>query len=117
MAPTTLLGQVTTTTLEGRESTNAGYPSHVAELLAGLKGVAYVARCALTTPAQYNQARKAIMAAFRKQMEGIGYGLVEVLTACPPNLKMSPQKALEWIKYDMIEEYPLGVLKDVDRLE
>jgi len=113
MAPTTLLDQVTTTTPEGRTAQGFGYPIHVAELLATMQGIAFSARCALTSVAQFNQALLAVKKAFQKQMDNIGYGFVEILTACPPTLKKTPVDSVKWIRSHMLEEYPLGVFKDI----
>jgi 2-oxoglutarate ferredoxin oxidoreductase subunit beta len=114
MAPTTLLGQVTPTTPEGRRYEDAGFPVHVAELMASFPGVAYSARCALTSLANYNKTKKAIKIAFQKQMDGIGLSIVEILSACPPSLKLSSTKAVEWMGNNMMAEYPLGEFKNVD---
>jgi 2-oxoglutarate ferredoxin oxidoreductase subunit beta len=116
MAPTTLLDQVTTTTPEGRIPQTFGYPTHVAELLATMQGMAFSARCALTSVAQFNQALKAVKKAFQKQIDGIGYGFVELLTACPPTFKKTPVDSLKWIMSHMLEEFPLGIFKDVDQI-
>ena len=117
MAPTTLVGQVTTTTPSGRRPGAGGYPIHVAELMAGLSGVAYSARCAVNTLAQYKRAKKAVQTAFQKQIDGIGYGFVEILSACPPLLKMRPTQAREWFEKHMLAEYPLGEFKNLDELK
>lgn len=116
MGPTTLLGQVTTTTLDGRNYEDAGFPVHVAELMAAFPGVAYSARCSLTSLANYNKAKKAVKTAFQKQIDGIGLSIVEILSACPPSLKLSPTKAVEWMGNHMMTEYPLGEFKNVDTL-
>lgn len=113
MAPTTILGQKTSTTPEGRQAEEQGFPAHMAELMASLRGVSYSARVALNTVANYNRARRALRTAFQKQIDGIGYSFVEILSACPPNWKMTPLEALEWIGREMIEEFPLGEFKNV----
>lgn len=117
MAPTTLIGQVTTTTPNGRSPSAGGFPIHVAELMAGLSGVAYSARCAVNTLAQFKRTKKAIKTAFQKQIDGIGYTFVEILSVCPPILKMNSLKAREWFEKHMIAEYPVGEFKNVDQLE
>ena len=114
MAPTTLIGQTTTTTPNGRSPETGGFPIHVAELMAGLPGVVYSARCAVNTLAQYKRTKKAIKTAFQKQIDGIGYGFVEVLSTCPPLLKIKPTKAREWFEKHMVAEYPLGEFKNVN---
>ncbi len=114
MAPTTLIGQTTTTTPSGRSPDTGGFPIHVAELMAGLAGVAYSARCAVNTIAQYKRTKKAVRTAFQKQIDNIGYGFVEILSACPPLLKMRPTDARKWFEKHMFAEYPLGEFKNVD---
>jgi len=116
MAPTTLLGQVTTTSPGGRDPEIAGYPIHVAELAAVMKGTAYSARVTVHTPANYQKAKKAIKLALQKQIEGIGYGFVEFLSACPASWRMTPSECLEFIDEKMLAEYPLGEFKNVDRI-
>ncbi len=117
MAPTTLLGMRSTTTPLGREAGKQGYVLHVAELAASMKGVAYAARCSLHTPSNYQRAKKAMKIAFEKQMKGIGYGFVELLSACPTNWGLSPLDSLKFIEEKMIVEFPLGELKNVDSLD
>ena len=118
LAPTTLRGQITSTTPGGRGTTgNDGYPTHTAELAAIFKGVAYSARGAINTPANYQRTKGYIKTAFRKQMEGVGFSFVEVLSNCPPNWHLSPLESLKWIEEKMISEFPLGEFKNVDRIE
>lgn len=117
MAPTTLPGQVTTTSPLGRDVTVAGFPAHAAEMIATFKGAAYSARSAFNTPKNYNRTKKYIKTAFQKQMDNIGLSFVEVLSACPPNWHMEPLDALKWIEEKMIPEFPLGEFKNVDRIE
>jgi 2-oxoglutarate ferredoxin oxidoreductase subunit beta len=117
MAPTTLPGQKTTTTPGGRDPRTTGFPFHGAELAASMPGVAYSARVSMHTPKNWREAKKAVKKAFEKQLNGIGYGFVEMLSACPTSWKMSPEECLEWIENKMTKEYPLGVFKDVDKIE
>lgn len=117
MAPTTLLGQVTTTTPRGREPETTGYPIHVAELAAVMKGTAYSARVTVHTPANYQRAKKAVKLALQKQIDRIGYGFVEFLSACPASWRMTPAQCLEFVDEKMLAEYPLGEFKNVDRIE
>lgn len=118
LAPTTLMGQITSTTPGGRGTTgNDGYPTHTAELAAIFKGVAYSARGAINTPANYQRTKGYIKTAFQKQMEGVGFSFVEVLSNCPPNWHLSPLESLKWIEEKMISEFPLGEFKNVDRIE
>lgn len=114
MAPTTLLGQRTTTTPAGRSIGNEGYPMKMAELMATLGGVRYAERVALFDTKHIRRARKAIFHAFEVQTKHNGFGFVEVLSACPTNLKMSPPKAQRWVEEVMCETFPLGVFKDLD---
>jgi 2-oxoglutarate ferredoxin oxidoreductase subunit beta len=112
MAPTTVLGQVTATTQQGREATSQGYPLQVSELLAPLRGSIYVERCSVYNPAQIRKAKKAIKHAFQLQLEGAeGLSLVELLSPCPTYWRMTPAKAMEWIEKEMTKVFPLGRLK------
>jgi len=112
MAPTTLLGQVTTTTPSGRQSEREGYPLQVAELLAVLPGAIYVERCSVHNAVQTRKAKKAIKHAFELQVAGAkGLSLVEVLSPCPTAWRMTPVKAVEWMENEMIKTFPLGCLK------
>jgi len=117
MAPTTLLGMRTSTTPAGRDPTQTGYPLHGAELAATMKGTAYSARVSVHTPATYRRAKRAVATAFQKQIDGIGYGFVEFLSACPANWALTPLECLTFIEEKMIAEYPLGEFKNVDRIE
>jgi len=112
MAPTTLPGQMTTTTMAGRDVRTHGHPIRVCELLAVLDGVCYAERCAVDTVAHIAKAKAAIRKAFRYQMEGHGLSIVEVLSSCPVNWKMSPSAAVRWIGEEMVKMFPLGVVKD-----
>ncbi len=111
MAPTTLPGQVTTSSPGGRDIETTGMPLKVAELLAGLPGVAYLARCSVYDIGTIKQAKKAIRKAFKAQLTGAGFSLVEFLSSCPTNWKMSPQEALDWVEREMVPYYPLGEYK------
>ncbi|MFH1626082.1 MAG: thiamine pyrophosphate-dependent enzyme [Pseudomonadota bacterium] len=115
LAPTTLIGQKTTTTPGGRDPSVEGYPVHTAELAATFKGTAYSARGSVHSPANYRRTKKYIKTTFQKQIDGIGYSFVEVLSACPPNWRLSPQECLERIEEDVIAEFPLGEFKNEDR--
>ena len=113
MAPTTLLGQVTTTSPYGRNAAETGYPLHMAELLATTKGAAYIERVSVHDVAHIKKAGKAIEKAFRYQMEGKGFSMIEVLSTCPTNWGMTATQAMDWLKDNMIPQYPLGVYKDI----
>ncbi len=117
MAPTTLPGQVTQTTPYGRDVNIAGYPIRVCEMLSTLTGTAYAERVAVNSPQHVNAAKKAIKKAFQNQLDGKGFSIVEVLSACPTNWGLSPLDALKWIDDNMIPYYPLGVYKDVNAKE
>lgn len=107
MAPTTLIGQKTTTSPAGRDPRRAGLPVKVTEMLAALDGPAYLARVAVNNPKAVNQAQKAILKAFRCQIEGRGFSLVEVLSTCPTNWGVTPDEALRFVEEKMIPYYPL----------
>ena len=112
MAPTSLPGQVTQTSPYGRNVDTQGYPVRVCEMLSSLDGVAYLERVTVNNVKNVNRAKKAIKKAFQNQIDGKGFSLVEVLSSCPTNWGMTPQKALEWIDEKMIPYYPLGVYRD-----
>ena len=112
MAPTSLPGQVTQTSPYGRDVNHCGYPVKVCEMLSQLEGPEYLQRVAVNNVKNVLQAKKAIKKAFQNQMEGKGFSLIEVVSACPTNWGMTPQKALEWVESDMLPYYPLGVFKD-----
>ncbi|MDY6834556.1 MAG: thiamine pyrophosphate-dependent enzyme [Chloroflexota bacterium] len=117
MAPTTIWGQKTTTTPEGRSPKTEGFPLHAAELTANMPGVAYSARCTVHTPANFRQAKKSLLTAFGKQIDGVGYSFVEFLSACPANWALRPVDCLNYITEKMVVEYPLGEFKNVDTIE
>ena len=111
MAPTTLLGQSTATTPDGRDAALTGYPLKISELLAQLPAVQYVERTSLHSPQEILKTKKAIRQAFVNQIKNKGFSLVEVLSACPTYWGRSPKKSLDWIKDVMVKEFPLGRLK------
>lgn len=112
MAPTTLIGQVTTTTPYGRDPGKAGYPIRMSEMLATLEGSAYIERVSVHDIKHINQAKRAIKKAFEIQLSGKGFSMVEVLSTCPTNWGMTPVEALKWLEQNMIPYYPLGVKKE-----
>ncbi len=112
MAPTTILGQRTTTTPGGRRVSTEGYPLRVSEFLAEIEGAAYIQRVSLDSHRELLAAKAAIEKAFRYQMEGKGFSFVEVLSPCPTDWGLSPKASLEWIRTAMMKVYPTGVLKD-----
>lgn len=113
MAPTTLVGQKTTTSQSGRDPQTQGYPIKVSEMLQHLEGVAYIERVALSSAQNVNKVKKAIKKAFEYQLAGKGFTMIEVLSTCPVNWGMSPYDAMQWVNDKMVEEFPLGVYKDV----
>jgi 2-oxoglutarate ferredoxin oxidoreductase subunit beta len=112
MAPTTMLGQKTSTTPYGRDFRGDGYPIRMAELLAGLEGTAYSARVAVSTPAQIRKAKEAVRKAFEMQIHGMGFSIVEFLSTCPTNWGMKPLDAQKRVLGEMSEYFPLGVYKE-----
>jgi 2-oxoglutarate/2-oxoacid ferredoxin oxidoreductase subunit beta len=112
MAPTTLLGQKTTTTRKGRDSASAGYPLKISEILATIEGSAFVARVSVDSSTNLLTAKKAVEKAFRYQIENKGFSLVEILSQCPTDWWISPEDSLAWIKTHMMPVYGIGVLKD-----
>ena len=113
MAPTTLLGQVTTTTPYGRDKNIQGNPIRVCEMLATLDGTAYAERVSVDCVKNVINAKKAIKKAFEIQQQKLGLSIVEVLSSCPTNWGLTPEKALEWLRTNMMQHYRLGVFKDV----
>ena len=112
MAPTTLPNQITQTSPYGRDTTVVGYPVKVSEMLSQVEGASYVERVAVNNVKNIKSAKKAIMHAFKNQIEGKGFSLIEVLSTCPTNWGLSPEKALKWLEENMQTYYPLGVYKD-----
>ena len=117
MAPTTLLGQVTTTSPYGRDKAIQGNPIRVCEMLSTLDGVALASRVSVDTPKNIIAAKKQIKKAFENQRDKKGFSIVEVLSTCPTNWGMSPEKSLEWLRENMMPQYPLGTYKDIDTKE
>jgi 2-oxoglutarate ferredoxin oxidoreductase subunit beta len=111
-APTTLIGQKTTTCPAGRDPQLNGYPIKVCELLSTLEGVVYLERVAPTSPAGLNKTKNAIKKAFQNQIDGKGFSLVEVLSSCPTQWHKDPVESLKWIDEKMVAHYPLGVYVD-----
>lgn len=114
MAPTSLIGQVTQTTPYGRDAKANGLPIRISEMLSELEGPQYIERVAVNNVPHIKAAKKAIKRAFQNQIDGKGFSLVEVISSCPTNWGMTPEKALKWVEDAMIPYYPLGVYKDRD---
>ncbi len=108
IAPTTLMGQVTTTSPGGREVGMSGNPIKVCEMLATQQGPAYLSRVSVHSPAHVRRAKKAIRKAFEMQMQKKGFSLVEILSTCPTNWGMDPLSSLDWLEEEMLPMYPLG---------
>ena len=112
MAPTTLPGQITTTTPKGRDTRTAGHPLRVAEMLATLEGPSLIARTAVDSPAHVKDTRDLIERSFRCQMEGKGFSMVEILSTCPTNWNMTPAQSTVWLREKMMDVFRLGIFKD-----
>ena len=113
MAPTSLPGQITTTSPYGRDTAHCGFPVKMSEMLAQLDGPAYIERVSVHDVPHVVAAKKAIRKAFEAQFAGKGFSMVEVLSTCPTNWGLTPQEALKWLKENMIPQFPLGVYKEV----
>lgn len=111
MAPTTLMGMKTTTTPFGRTEAN-GLPMQMCELLATLPGVAYLARQTMIDPRHVRDARKSLKRAFETQIAGKGFSMVELVSTCPTWWGKSPVDALQWLRDEMLPQYPLGIFRD-----
>ncbi len=112
MAPTSLPGQITQTSPYGRDVNTVGLPIKVCEMLSQVDGASYLERVAVNNVKNVRNAKKAIKRAFQNQLEGKGFSLIEVLSTCPTNWGLTPDKALKWLEENMIPYYPLGVYKD-----
>jgi 2-oxoglutarate ferredoxin oxidoreductase subunit beta len=112
LAPTTLVGQRTTSTPLGRDAATAGYPIPLTEMLALLPGVSYAARGSVTDPGHIGKTRAMLRRAFETQLTGPGLSIVEVLSTCPVGWEMTPAAAMEHVARDVVAAYPLGVIVD-----
>lgn len=112
MAPTTLMGQKTTTSPLGRTFQGEGFPLKVSELLATLEGPTYIERVALYDNKSRMKARKAVRKALQNQIEGRGFSLIEVLSPCPTGWGLTPEESCDWVRDHLMKTFPLGVLKD-----
>lgn len=110
--PTTIMGQITTTSPTGRNKEYYGYPIKIAEQIALCEGTAYSERCSLDTVANIKKTKEAIRKAFKVQLDGIGFGFVEILSTCPTNWHLTPQESHERIRNELFQVYPLGVYKE-----
>jgi 2-oxoglutarate ferredoxin oxidoreductase subunit beta len=112
MAPTSLIGQKTTTSQMGRKVELHGNPIHVSEIFSQIEGVAYLERVSVFNPRQVKNAKNAIKKAFTYQMEKKGFTMIEVLSSCPVNWGMTPVDSLKWIEEKMVPVFPMKVFKD-----
>lgn len=117
MAPTTLVGQKTTSSPFGRDVASVGMPMRMAELIAQLPGTVYSVRRSLHDARHVIQAKKAIRTGFEAQMQGLGFSMVELLSSCPTNWKMTPEESLNWVRDEMMPYYELGDYKVADELK
>lgn len=117
MAPTTLPGQVTTSSPTGRDVETAGFPMKMAELLAVLPGAAYVTRQSALDVPGIRRTKKAIKVAFQTQLAGLGFSMVEIISTCNTNWHMGPLKAIEWAEEHMVAYFPLGDTKVADAVK
>lgn len=109
--PTTIMGQVTTTSPKGRDKDTYGYPIKIAEQIALCDGTAYSARCSLDSIANIRKTKAAIKKAFEAPLNGEGFGFVEILSTCPTNWHLTPQESHERVRNELFEVYPLGTYK------
>ncbi len=112
MAPTTMLGQITTTTPRGRELEQEGPPIDICELLQGFERVKLLARTAVNSPRNVRKTRRLVKKAFQNQIKGTGFSLIEVLSQCPTYWRKKPAECNDFIENEMIKTFPLGVYKD-----
>ncbi len=117
MAPTTLPGQVTTSSPKGRDVETAGFPMRMAELLGGLPGAGYITRQSVLDVKGIRQTKKAIKLACQTQLAGLGFSMVEILSTCCTNWHMGPLEALDWAKEHMVAYFPLGDTKVTDAVK
>jgi len=113
LAPTTLLGMKASTAPKGRVAEEHGYPMHMSEILNQLTAPAYIERTSCNNPQNVMKTKNAIKKAFRYQMEGKAFSMVEIVTSCPTNWGLDPMKSLEFLEEKMLSEYPLGVVRDI----
>lgn len=117
MAPTSLVGQRTTTSPYGRDPNLVGYPLRISEMLATIPGASYVERVTVNNPGNVRRAKAAIKRAFQCQIDGKGFSIIEVLSTCPTNWGIDPIKSLDWLEENMIPYYPLGKFRDPNEEE
>jgi 2-oxoglutarate ferredoxin oxidoreductase subunit beta len=111
MAPTSLPGQKTTSSPNGRDVETQGYPLKMSEMIATMDGAGYVVRRSLHDPKNIRTAKKAIRTAFEVQVRGLGFSMVELLSTCPTNWGITPLESLKWVEEHMLPVFPLGDYK------
>lgn len=112
MAPTTLIGQRTTTSPYGRDPKQAGYPIRMSEVLSQIEGAKFIQRTSIHDPANIQKTKRAVRKAFQCQLQGLGFSMIEVLAACPTNLGMRPVESVGFVKDQLMPYFPLKVFKD-----
>ena len=113
MAPTTTVGQITTTTPWGRDPAKGdGWPLKISEMLSGLEGVCLSVRCSVSSPKEILITEKYIKKAFLNQIDKKGFSIVEILSSCPAIWRKDPLSAIKWIEEEMVKVFPLGVIKE-----
>lgn len=112
MAPTTLVGQKATTAQDGRKPEREGYPMKMCEILSQLEAPAFIARCALDSPAHITEAKKALKKGFENQLADKGFSFIELMSNCPTNWGMSAEKTIEWMRENTLKTFPLGIFRD-----
>ena len=112
MAPTTLLGQKTSTSTQGRTNEFNGSPIKVSELMSTIDNAVFVHRVSVDSPANIRKAKNTIKKCFQAQLNNEGYGIVEVLSTCPTNWGLTPVESLNWLRENMMDVYPLGIYRD-----
>ncbi|MBS3761852.1 MAG: 2-oxoglutarate oxidoreductase [Planctomycetes bacterium] len=112
MAPTTVVGQETTTTPRGRDVENEGPPIKMCELLAGFERVKFLARGTVVSPKHVRQTKKWLKKGFEYQLNNVGFSLIEVLSPCPTYWRMSPPESAAYVEETLVQTFPLGVVKD-----
>jgi 2-oxoglutarate ferredoxin oxidoreductase subunit beta len=112
MAPTTLVGQPSSTSPYGRDPGFAGYPIHMSEMLATLRAPRYIERTALNNVVNLTRTKRAIRKALDLQVKGEGFTFIEVLSMCPTQWGVEPTESLGWLETQLMPEFPLGVFRD-----
>ena len=117
MAPTSLPGMKTTSSPFGRDTHMTGFPIRMSEMLATLDGASYIVRRSAHDPGSVNKTKKAIKTAFQAQLNGLGFSMVEVLSACPVNWNLTPPEALHYVEEKLVPYYPPGDYKIIDAIK